>query len=85
MAINRLMCGNTAHSKDANYIKLAIEALEKQIPKSWIRNEYFDFEYTWECPSCKEEYVLIEGGVLENGYSYCPNCGQKLYWEEVEE
>lgn len=63
-------------------MEMAIEAIEKQIPKSWIRNEYFDGECTWQCPSCKEEYVLIEGGVLENGYSYCPSCGQKLDWED---
>ena len=30
MAINRLMCGNTAHSCKTDYIKLAINALEKQ-------------------------------------------------------
>lgn len=29
IAINRLMCGNTAHSCKADYIKLAIEALEE--------------------------------------------------------
>ena len=30
IAINRLMCGNTAHSCKADYIKLAISALENQ-------------------------------------------------------
>lgn len=70
--------------KHNEVIDLAIEALEKQIPKSWIRNEYYDGECTWECPCCKEEYVLISGGVKENGYNYCPNCGQKLDWNDFE-
>ena len=39
MAINRLMCGNTAHSCKADYIKLAIQALEKQIPKKVDKTE----------------------------------------------
>ena len=29
MAINRLMCGNAAHSRNADYIKTAIKALEE--------------------------------------------------------
>lgn len=76
--------GGIIPQKRAEAIDMAINALEKQIPKSWIRNEYFDGEYTWECPCCKEEYVLIEGGVLENGYSYCPSCGQKLDWSDTD-
>lgn len=36
IAINRLMCGNTAHSCKADYIQLAIKALEKQIPQKPI-------------------------------------------------
>lgn len=80
------VCKNCPNDYDLDLLPevddITIEAIRKQIPKSWIRNEYFDGECTWECPSCKEEYVLIEGGVLENGYSYCPSCGQKLEWEE---
>ena len=52
-------------------IELIIEALEKQIAKkSKIYNDkYFDM---FDCPNCKQTFDAWEG------YSYCPECGQKL-------
>lgn len=90
MAINRLMCGNTAHSKDASYIKLAIESLEKQIPKKPLNIE----DKYWGCPCC---YGLLmvrwityptNPVPLEAGRNYCEDCGQAIDWldeSEVEE
>ena len=46
MAINRLMCGNTAHSCKADYIKLAINSLEKQIEMK----KYCDENDCVDCP-----------------------------------
>ncbi len=50
---------------------LAIEALEKQIPKKVIK-----YNYTTDvcCPYCGE--VVL--------YSYCRNCGQRLNWKKEE-
>lgn len=50
-------------------LNMAIEALEKQIPKKVIR-----YSYTTDvcCPYCGE--VVL--------YSYCRNCGQRLDWSE---
>lgn len=83
MAINRLKCGNTAHSKNADYIQLAIKALEKQIPKKpvMIYYEIYDDEMLC-CPNCKD--VLTDRIPMENKdfYFYCYNCGQKLDWSE---
>lgn len=79
MAINRLMCGNTAHSKNADYIQLAIKALEKQVPMKWVVEEYWD-DVIYQCPACKEYWALMEGTPKDNEYNYCPNCGQKLDW-----
>lgn len=56
--------------------ELAINALEKQIPKKVIGieanllNRY--------CPSCNE----WAGFELKKNMKYCPNCGQKLDWSE---
>ena len=80
MAINRLMCGNTAHSKDASYIKLAIEALEKQIPKKPIIKKWSGGNKTYNCPSCDCDYNRFY-----ISKEYCMYCGQKIDWEEVEE
>ena len=84
IAINRLMCGNTAHSCKADYIKTAIKALEKQIPKKPIikLHEYGIID-SYFCPDCDcyirstttRKEIILEENV------YCGSCGQKLDWE----
>ena len=58
MAINRLVCGNTAHSCKAGYIKLAIKALEAQIKLKKYIERLNQPEYegiVWK----KDEVVLL--------------------------
>ena len=72
------------HSKDLrskykNGLRMAIQELEKQIPKKPHKN-FEKFSGVW-C-SC--------GKYLGKGYfvdkpSYCTDCGQKLNWESDEE
>lgn len=97
MAINRLLTGNTAHSCKTDYIKLAIKALEKQVPKKVIippcnscENELCDCECEhfgktfiddFKCPTCDSEKVCI--AEYDIRHDYCPNCGQKLSWEVI--
>ena len=38
---------------------------------------YYD---TWICPNCKEEYELDY-----EDYKFCPECGQRINWEEEDE
>ena len=76
MAINRLKCGNTAHSCKADYIKLAIEALEKQIPKKPLNKTSALSGYYGNCPCCNT--ILCDFA----NYNYCDECGQKLDWSE---
>lgn len=52
----------------------AIEALEKQMPKKLIPNQYRE----WDCPNCNSSINVI----LYQG-AYCPNCGQ--HWEKYPE
>lgn len=57
-------------------VEVAIEALEKQIPKKPVATEHF---FRGCCPCC-EEYIVTE-------YSFpkhCENCGQALDWSEEE-
>lgn len=58
--------------------KMAIEALEKQIPKKIrVYHDESDTEDMFEdmcaCPVCDRD---LHGG----GDKYCPRCGQKILW-----
>lgn len=57
-------------------ISMAIEALEKQMPKKPTRGKYGHTE----CACCG---WIVESfcGDLEQ-YPFCPNCGQAIDWEE---
>ena len=59
-------------------ISMAIDALEKQIPKKPTRGKYGHSE----CACCG---WIVESfcGDLEK-YPFCPKCGQAIDWEENE-
>ena len=68
-------------------IEIAIQALEKQMPKKPIMKQYFEKleeEYLC-CPTCGE--ILTDRIPLDNKdfYFHCLNCGQKFNWESDEE
>ena len=55
---------------------MAIEALQKQIPKQpTIENGFV------KCPTC-EKYIRFP---IADRYNNCPECGQALKWEGEEE
>lgn len=61
--------------------RLAIEALEKQVPKepNYEGDGYWDGELvydTWICPNCGKDYE-----VGYDNYKYCPECGQAIILE----
>lgn len=53
--------------------EVALEALEKQVPKKAIEHET-KFAPAYECPSC--------GCIDVYGQENCDECGQKIKWEE---
>ena len=66
-------------------IQIAIQALEKQIPKKptyegdgYAPDGTFVFD-EWLCPCCGKRYE-----VDYDDYDYCPNCGQKIDWSDEE-
>ena len=64
--------GGIIPQKRAEAIDVAINALEKQIPKKPIFTEDKQFAL---CPCCD-----MKG--LADKQEYCDNCGQKLDWSD---
>lgn len=54
-------------------LKLAISALEKQIPRKPSEGQV---HIVYLCPNC---------GSLDFTFPYCRHCGQRLSWKEVYE
>lgn len=74
------LSGKKEHEKCEKAIEMAIQALEKQIPKK----PYSDLKglldaKMWHCPVCKKEVISDWNRDLAN--DYCHNCGQKLDWQ----
>ena len=74
--------GTFVEQKEA--FEIAIQALEKQIPKKPIMKPYFDDmeeEYLC-CPACGE--ILTDRIPMDNKdfYFHCLNCGQKFDFGE---
>ena len=61
--------GQTSQDQHKEAKRMAIAALEKQIPRKPIPDGYKD-----KCPVC--------GLVVKFGEHYCKGCGQKLRWDE---
>lgn len=55
-------------------MKLAVEAIEKQIPKKPLYEKTYGDCAVYSCPVCKDETMIL------NGDNYCTMCGQKLDW-----
>lgn len=61
-------------------VKIAVEAMEKQIPKEpnykaedrYVKNHFAVYPY---CPVCEKEVVA--------GDMHCVQCGQAIDWEET--
>ena len=78
--------GGIIPQKRAEALDVAIQALEKQIPKKPIMKQYFeDLEDEYLCcPTCGE--ILTDRIPDDNKtfYFHCMNCGQKFDWSDEE-
>jgi len=67
-------------SVDAGSLNLAIEALEKQIPRKAIGEHYAHMR----CPSCNHRIPSGLGSSSRRRDNWCNYCGQKILWSEEE-
>ena len=65
-------------SEMSEFKALAIEAIEKHIPKKPIKSDR-EIRYceVWKCPSCGFEW---SSRVVD----YCYRCGQRIDWQEID-
>ena len=76
-AIKQLKTQRTfTYGSDAKVLGMAINALEKQIPKKLINTCQY---VSGCCPNCKK---YISDWLEYNKFMCCPNCGQKLDWSD---
>ena len=60
--------------------QIAIEALEKQIPKKVVKID----KWIYKCPNCGANVETDCGDdMLDYRLNYCDNCGQKIDWSEL--
>ena len=82
-AIERIKCilkNNSFTKADKNALKLAIEAIEKQIPKKPLH-----MHKNYYCPICKEDgWMLWDDAVPNDMDKYCGMCGQAIDWSDDE-
>ena len=92
--VNKLYANITSNANNIiktndyiDFVRIAINALEKQIPKNPIMKTYYeDMEEEYLCcPTCGE--ILTDRIPMDNKdfYFHCLNCGQKFNWESDEE
>ena len=61
-------------------VNLALEALEKQIPKKPLH-----MHKNYYCPICKEDgWMLWDDAIPNDMDEYCGKCGQAIDWEVSE-
>ena len=85
-AIKKLQVGYLGDTEDLVQAKhIAINALEKQIPKKIVRVKLRPTEWGsgFRCPECEAEQTATEFfgyGKSDNKITFCWGCGQKLDW-----
>ncbi|MCQ2744568.1 MAG: hypothetical protein MJ230_07240 [bacterium] len=72
----------TEHNgKMCEKVALALEAMEKQVPKKpiiFITDRYDDPTEAYKCSVCQSEELLCKGD------PYCSECGNAVDWSDVE-
>lgn len=86
MQINDKSSENKFLEEDYVANNMAVEALEKQIPKKIIFNSENDREYEdFICPNCNDILQQRRKGATRitiYKLIFCHNCGQMLDWSE---
>ncbi len=68
---------------DEEDIRLLQELVDKATPKKPIEKELWHGGIASKCPECG--YCLTNSMLpCDTQYKFCPDCGQKIDWEETE-
>lgn len=70
---------NSNYERKIEFLKMAIKALEKQIPKKPVN---YDSVPHSRCPVCNNSVKVFEDA---HEYHYCLYCGQALDWDNKDE
>ncbi len=88
-AVERLNANNERRTATGYLIikKMAIEALEKQIPQKVVAETEEDREFVdYLCPVCKvilqQKYKQSKRALIYP-YKHCSECGQVLDWSDI--
>lgn len=86
--IKRIKIHNEHHSRKEPFsiyiteaLNMAINALEKQIPKKPLNIEETKYKVSYKCPMCGTVHVNEWCGTNWK-LSFCSICGQALDWSE---
>ena len=79
--LHKVADGKAFYAKYAEFWKIVVSSIEKQIPKKPLPENYF-LNYKWQmkCPSCGGWVMTSQEARMEN----CCNCGQRILWEDEE-
>lgn len=86
IALEKSLGQDSVNKELLEHTRVAIKAIERQIPKTPdIEGDSVDSNGeliydTWYCPNCD---VMYEIGY--DRYDYCPNCGQAIYRNQIED
>ena len=72
---------NSNYEHKIEFLKIAIEALEKQIPK---KVEFVDGGEALLCPCCGIDFMGCLTDPDHDPY-YCYECGQAIDWSDIDE
>ena len=78
-AINAIKCNKptSGYTILCEALDMAVDALEKQMPKRPLKKRIVNDGYAWEwvCPNCHIVKVTTEK-------QFCDDCGQRLDWSD---
>ncbi len=79
------VCSNMFGEMHGENLKLAVDALKRQIPeKPVIQSRFLGFDLEGKSVRAIDYFCVRCRKIIEPGYFFCPYCGQSINWEKGE-